>query len=271
VGRSLPIGGTGAIVRAFGRLLEELGADVRVDAEVAEIVLEGRRAVGVRLADGSVHRADAVICNADAAYTYQNLIPATRRNPLTSLRLRSMDYSNSLFVIYFGTNRRYLDSRLSHHNIMIGPDYRRQLRTIFGAKRVAEHLSLYLHMPTRTDPSIAPPGCESFYVLALVPNLDGDVDWATLAKPFRDRVMQHLEDRYLPDLQAHIVAEHHIDPRHFLSDPEQLQRCGVRGQTDPRAVGLVASPHPLERVRRPLLRRRQHPSGRGRARGGSVR
>jgi len=212
-----PTGGTGAIVRGFGRLLEELGADIRVDSEVAEILVEGRRAVGVRLADGSTHRADAVICNADAAFTYQNLIPAARRNPLTSLRLRTMDYSNSLFVIYFGTDRRYLDSRLAHHNIMIGPDYRRQLRTLFGAKRVPEHLSLYLHMPTRTDPTIAPPGCESFYVLALVPNLDGDADWATLAKPFRDRVMQHLEDHYLPDLQAHVVAEHHIDPRHFLT------------------------------------------------------
>jgi len=211
-----PTGGTGSIVRAFGRLLEELGADIRVGVEVEEILIEGRRAVGVRLGDGSEHRADVVVCNADAAFTYQHLIPAAKRRPLTSLRLKAMAYSNSLFVIYFGTKRRYLDSPLAHHNIMIGPDYRRQLRAIFGGRGMPEHLSLYLHMPSRTDPTIAPPGCESFYVLALVPNLAADADWETLATPFRDRVMQYLEDRYLPDLRANIVAERHIDPRHFL-------------------------------------------------------
>ncbi len=212
-----PTGGTGAIVQGFGRLLEELGADVRVGTEVSEVLLEGRRAVGVRLADGSEHRADTVVCNADAAWAYQHLIPAARRHPVLATRLKTMAYSNSLFVIYFGTKRRYLDSPLAHHNIIMGADYRRQLRAIFGARHLPEELSLYVHMPSRTDPTIAPPGCESFYVLALVPNLDAQVDWATQAEPLRDRIMQFLEDRYLPDLQANLLAEHRIDPRHFAT------------------------------------------------------
>jgi phytoene desaturase len=212
-----PTGGTGAIVRGFERLLGELGADVHLGTEVSEILLEGRRAVGVRLSDGSEHRADTVVCNADAAWAYQHLIPAARRRPTTTARLRTMAYSNSLFVIYFGTRRRYLDSRLAHHNIIIGPEYRRQLRDIFGARGLPEHLSLYLHMPTRTDETIAPSGCESFYVLALVPNLDAGVDWATRAQPLRDRIVRYLEERYLPDLEANIVVEHRIDPRHFAT------------------------------------------------------
>lgn len=209
------IGGTGAIVNAFGRLLEELGADIHLSSEVTEIIIQNGRASGVRLADGTTHLADIVISNGDAAFTYQNLIPAAQRNPITTIRYKTMDYSNSLFVIYFGTKRRYLDSKLAHHNIILGRDYKRQLSTIFGAKRIPEELSLYLHMPTITDTSIAPEGCESFYVLGLVPNLDADIDWATYSMTFRNRVMQFLEDNFLPDLQANIIAEHYIDPLHF--------------------------------------------------------
>lgn len=211
------IGGTGAIVRGFGRLLEELGTQICLNSEVTEIIIQNGRAAGVRLKDGSTHYADEIICNGDAAFTYQNLIPANQRNFIASTRYKTMNYSNSLFVIYFGTKRRYLDSKLAHHNIIIGKDYRRQLKTIFGAKRIPEELSLYLHMPSLTDPTIAPEGCESFYVLALVPNLDADIDWESYSKPFRDRVMQFLEDHYLPDLQANIIAEHYINPLHFQS------------------------------------------------------
>jgi phytoene desaturase len=126
-----------------------------------------------------------------------------------------MKYSMSLFVIYFGTKRRYNNVGLAHHNIILGDRYRGLLNEIFNDKRVAEDFSLYLHMPTITDPSIAPPGHENFYVLSPVPHLGSGTDWSRAAKPYRDAIMQFLEDNYLPDLQANIVAEHHIDPLHF--------------------------------------------------------
>jgi phytoene desaturase len=130
-------------------------------------------------------------------------------------RVQSLKYSMSLFVIYFGTKKQYRDGRLAHHNIILGERYRELLQDIFKYKHVAEDFSLYLHMPTLTDPSIAPEGHESFYVLSPVPHLDGDVDWTEHAQPYRDAIMQFLEDNYLPDLQANIVAEHRIDPLHF--------------------------------------------------------
>jgi phytoene desaturase len=118
-------------------------------------------------------------------------------------------------VIYFGTRRRYLDSSLAHHNIILGPRYKGLLDDIFGRKDLAEDFSLYLHMPTITDPSLAPPEHEAFYVLSPVPHLGSGIDWNKMARPYRDRIMEFLEQNYLPDLRANIVAEHYIDPLHF--------------------------------------------------------
>ena len=209
------LGGTGAIVDALVRLIEELGGKLHLNSEVKEILVEGGRAVGVRLADGSEHRADHVISNAEAAYTYTQLIPAEHRRRNSDARYRRTQYSMSLFVIYFGTKRRYLDSGLAHHNIILGQRYKGLLDDIFRRKILADDFSLYLHMPTITDPSLAPDGCEAFYVLSPVPHLGADVDWTQAAKPYRDSIMQFLEDNYLPDLQENIVAEHYIDPLHF--------------------------------------------------------
>jgi phytoene desaturase len=211
------MGGTGALVNALVRLIEELGGRFHYNAEVAEITVKDRRAAGILMADGTAHTADHVISNADVAWTYLNMIPAKARGLRNSdFRYKKMTrYSMSLFVIYFGTRRRYNDSKLAHHNIILGERYRELLRDIFHKKTLAADFSLYLHMPTLTDPAIAPEGHESFYVLSPVPHLGADIDWERAAKPYRDRIMQFLEENYLPDLQANLVAEHHIDPRHF--------------------------------------------------------
>jgi phytoene desaturase len=124
----------------------------------------------------------------------------------------------SLFVIYFGTKRRYLDSGLAHHNIILSERYKGLLEDIFDRKTLAQDFSLYLHMPTLTDSSIAPEGCEGFYVLSPVPHLGSGTDWTKAAKPYRDAIMHFLEENYLPDLQANIIAEHTIDPLHFQND-----------------------------------------------------
>lgn len=210
------MGGTGAIVQAFGRLLAELGVKVHMDTEVQEIVVHGNRVSGVRLGDGAFVKADAVVSNADVAWTYLNMIPAQHRRKNSDRRIKNMKYSMSLFVIYFGTKRRYHnDGRLAHHNIILGERYKGLLRDIFDEKLLPPDFSLYLHMPTMTDPSMAPDGCEAFYVLSPVPHMDAGVDWTKQARPYRDVIMQFLEDNYLPDLQANIIAEHYIDPLHF--------------------------------------------------------
>lgn len=208
-------GGTGALVTALGRLFEELGGQIHLKAEVQEILADQRRVTGIRLADGSVHQADDVVSNADVAFTYRYLIPEQYRRKYSNRKLDRMKYSMSLFVIYFGTKRRYTDTGLTHHNIILGKRYKELLNDIFKRKILADDFSLYLHMPTITDSSIAPEGHENFYVLSPVPNLEAEVDWTQAAKPYRDSIMQFLEENYLPDLQENIVAEHCIDPLHF--------------------------------------------------------
>ncbi len=127
---------------------------------------------GVMLANGQHIAADLVVSNGDVHNTWADLVPQQVDRSLMTQRLDKMRYSMSLVVIYFGTNRTYRDdptNRLAHHNIILGPRYEELLRDIFDRKLLADDFSLYLHMPTLTDPSLAPPGGEAFYVLAPVP------------------------------------------------------------------------------------------------------
>ncbi|MCU0481837.1 MAG: phytoene desaturase family protein, partial [Anaerolineae bacterium] len=190
---------------------------ITLNADVDQITMDDatRKATGVRLTDGTVHKADIVVSNADVAYTYMNMIPPQYRKKNTNRRMKNLKYSMSLFVIYFGTKRQYREQGLAHHNIILGDRYKELLRDIFKMKTIADDFSLYLHMPTLTDPSLAPEGGESFYVLSPVPHLGSGTDWTKKAKEYRDAIMQFLEDEYLPDLQANIIAEHYIDPLHF--------------------------------------------------------
>lgn len=209
------MGGTGSIVNGLCRLIEEQEGTIHLSAEVDKILVEDGTARGIRLKNGSVHKADHVVSNADVAFTYRNMIPEPKRPTYTDKKIERFDYSMSLFVIYFGTKRRYLDSQLAHHSIILGERYKGLLEDIFHEKKLADDFSLYLHMPTITDPSLAPEGCEAFYVLSPVPHLGGNTDWKTKAPQYKDAILQFLEKNYLPDLRENIIAEHYIDPLHF--------------------------------------------------------
>lgn len=208
-------GGTGALVRALVRLIEELGGRVRLGCRVDEILVAGAppRARGVRLVTGERVEADVVVSNADVASTYLRLLPPPVRRVNRNRRYERMRYSMSVFVLYFGTDRRYDD--VGHHEILMGPRYRGLLDDVFHRRVLADDCSLYLHRPTATDPALAPPGCDAWYALSPVPHLGGNVDWARVAPGYRDRIVRRLESRRLPGLSRHIVTERWVDPRHF--------------------------------------------------------
>lgn len=208
------MGGTGALVKALVKLFKDLGGSIRYNTEVAEILVNADGAAsGVRLADDTVMPAGAVVCNGDISQAYLSLIPSRYRTVNTDRHITKMDHSMSLFVIYFGTTRKY--ENIAHHEILMGPRYKELVEDIFTRKILADDFSLYLHRPTATDPSLAPEGCDSWYVLSPVPHLGADVDWTTMAPRYRDAIMQYLEERYMPDLRKHVVAESYIDPLHF--------------------------------------------------------
>lgn len=207
------MGGTHQLVTGLVRLIESQGSVLRLNSEVSEILVNGRRASGVRLASGEVIPADIVVSNADAAWTYRMLLPESKRSRWTDRKLDRARYSMSLFVWYFGTNRRYED--VPHHTIMLGPRYRELLADIFENKVLAEDFSLYLHRPTATDPSLAPPGCDAFYVLSPVPHLDADIDWSKQTEAYRARIERHLARTMLPELGKHVVSSRCMTPVDF--------------------------------------------------------
>lgn len=212
------MGGTGSIVNGLVKLFNELGGKIHYNAEVKEIKIKNNRVEGVILNDGSLIQSDAVVSNADVPFTYMSMIDKAHRRRYTDSKIKKMRYSMSLFVIYFGTKKRYNDTQLKHHNIILGPRYKELLEDIFKNKHLAEDFSLYLHMPTATDSSLAPQGHEAFYVLSPVPHLESGIDWEVAAKPYRDRIMKFLEENFLPGLEENIVAEHYIDPLYFQNE-----------------------------------------------------
>jgi phytoene desaturase len=207
------MGGTTSIVSGLTRLLAEVGVDVRLNAPVERIEVTHGRIKGVLLENGSFIESDLVVSNADPATVYTKLIDAAARRKHTDASVARKRYSMSLFVGYFGTNKTYPD--LAHHSILLGPRYRELLTDVFDRKTLAEDFSLYLHAPTRTDPSLAPPGGESFYVLSPVPNQQSGIDWSVEGPRYMDRILDALDAEHLPGLRENLVTQFHVDPRYF--------------------------------------------------------
>jgi phytoene desaturase len=211
-----PMGGTGSLVRGLVGLVEGQGNEVRLGTEVTRIDVEHGRARGVTLADGTRIPADIVVSNADSAFTYKHLLPAEHRRRWTDAKLDRARYSMSLFVWYFGTDRRYED--VAHHTILLGPRYKGLLDDIFHKQHLAEDFSLYLHRPTATDPSLAPPDHDAFYVLSPVPHLDSSVDWTEEREGYRRKLEAFLAQTLMPDLPRHVVSSHVLDPLGFRDE-----------------------------------------------------
>ncbi|MET0675736.1 MAG: phytoene desaturase family protein, partial [Bradyrhizobium sp.] len=207
------MGGTGRLVAGLVDLIEGQGGAVRCSTEVKQIMVEQGTACGVRLSDGEIVRADIVVSNADSAWTYRYLLPDIKRKRWTDRRIDRARYSMSLFVWYFGTRRRYDD--VAHHTMLLGPRYRGLLEDIFEHKVLAEDFSLYLHRPTATDPSLAPEGCDAFYVLSPVPHLQSGVDWSVRAELYRRRIEQRLSETILPGLADEVVTSRLLTPQDF--------------------------------------------------------
>jgi len=207
------IGGTNAVVRGIVDLIEGQGGRVVYNAEVSRIETRDGRVSGVTLASGQSLEADVVVSNADAAWTYSRLLGDVPRGRWTDDKLAKASYSMSLFVWYFGTNRRFDD--VYHHTMILGPRYRELLTDIFRNLTLAEDFSLYLHRPTASDPSLAPAGCDAFYVLAPVPHLGSGTDWPTIAEDYRRKIEARLESTVMPGLKNAIVTSRVMTPQDF--------------------------------------------------------
>jgi phytoene desaturase len=207
------MGGTGQLVRGLVNLIRGQNGIVQCNQEVKQILVDKGAATGVRLASGEEIKASVVVSNADSAWTYRHLLPASARRRWTDRRIDKARYSMGLFVWYFGTRRQYPE--VVHHTLLLGPRYRELLEDIFEHKILAPDFSLYLHRPTATDPSLAPAGCDTFYVLSPVPNLASGTKWAEQALAYRKAIASELSRTVLPDLEAQIVTSRILTPQDF--------------------------------------------------------
>ncbi|GIV58361.1 MAG: phytoene dehydrogenase [Rhodothermaceae bacterium] len=205
-------GGMYEVVKAFERLFREQGGVVHTGTEVSEIRVEGGRATGV-MAGGTFFPADLVVSNADVAHTYRHLIAPEHRRKWTDRRVEKMDYTMSCFLLYLGVRKKY--PQLEHHTLILTKRYKELLRDIFDRKVLPDDFSMYLHAPTKTDPSMAPEGGESLYVLVPVANLASGIDWRQEAGPFADRVLDFLEAWGLEGLRAHTEVMRIFTPEDF--------------------------------------------------------
>jgi len=210
------MGGTGSITRALGGLMVRQGVDIQLGQTVQSLTVEQGVVTGAVMEDGRVLNADLVVSNADPAHLYGKMIKPSAQHVATRMKLGAAAYSMGLFVLYFGTTRTYPE--VAHHTIWMGQRYRELLADIFNQKTLSEDFSLYLHRPTATDPSFAPPGCDSFYVLCPVPNLLGKQDWTKSGPALRDRIVAALGRTILPGLETTITAEFFMTPKDFETD-----------------------------------------------------
>jgi phytoene desaturase len=301
-GVQFAMGGTGALVAALGRLMEEVGIEVALNQEVKRIhIFDPKRPdpqvfdlkgivaaqdqpfggyypsasydgsaclFGVATGEGRTHRytcADVVVCNADAPHAYMHLIDPKYRHGLAARRLEmpaechpertregsasddrektireyaqddskgkrppsfgGLKYSMGLFVLYFGTRKLYPD--IAHHTIVLGKSYKELIYRLFDKFELeTEDLSVYLHRPTCTDPSMAPAGCESFYCLVPVPNLQSGIDYEKMGPVLRDATVKYLERTCLPGLSECICEDFYVTPNHFEKNLNTLHGSG---------------------------------------------
>ena len=209
-------GGTGALVRGMAKLFEDLGGTIRLKAPVERVVTENGLARAV-IVDGERHDFDSVACNADVVHLYDLLLRDAPQSQRTAQALKKKRFSMSLFVIYFGLKGERPD--LKHHMVLFGPRYRELVNEIFKSSQLPDDFSLYLHCPSVTDSTMAPPGHSAYYVLSPVPHLGkAAIDWDVEAPRYRDRILDYLDARYIPGLRRDMVTCRTFSPFDFRNE-----------------------------------------------------
>jgi phytoene desaturase len=213
-----PLGGTVSITRAYRRLAQELGVEIRTSTPVSRIVVasredrgreDGLAVVGVALEDGSIEQAAAVVCNVDATRAYHDLLPPEVATPRRVGRLARGPFSCSGFVLLLGVEGQY--PQLAHHNILFSSDYRREFARIFRDRLPPQEPTVYVAITSKSDPSHAPPGCENWYVMVNVPPLGPGWDWEQEARGYREVVLARLASFGL-DVRGRVRAERMLTP-----------------------------------------------------------
>jgi phytoene desaturase len=217
------MGGTGALVRGLQKLMLEEGIDIKLNTRVKDLVIKDNKVTQVVTDDGPF-ACDKMVSNIDPKFLYRKLVPQQNQTFSAKVKTKHAKLSMGLYVMHFGTTKQYSD--VVHHTIWLGKRYESLLIDIFDKKELADDFSLYLHRPTATDPSMAPLGCDSFYVLAPVPNNQSGIDWLPKQEEYGDKIIEALERTIMPDLSKHIVHRFAKTPSDFEQDFSSVEGSG---------------------------------------------
>ncbi len=219
------MGGTGNVVKALEKLMNEENIRIIKNAEVTEILTENKLVKAVKINNSEIINCDYIICNSDPPHVYKNLIKSKKNySYFFKQKINRMDYSMGLFVYYFGSKKKYDD--VAHHTICFGKSYEKHLNKIFEKKILSEDISYYLHRPSATDPSMAPNGQDSFYVLVPVPNNLSKINWSKEGDKFKNLVLSKMDKSVLPGIKENVVSDFYLTPDYFEKDLATLHGSG---------------------------------------------
>ena len=219
------MGGTGNVVKALEKLMEEENIKIIKNAEVTEILTENKDVKAIKINNSEIINCDYIICNSDPPNVYKNLIKSKDNyNFLFKKKMKRMDYSMGLFVYYFGSKKKYED--VAHHTIYFGKSYEKHLDKIFEKKVLSTDISYYLHRPSATDPNMAPEGQDAFYVLVPVPNNLSKINWENEGDKFKKLVLDKMDKSVLPGIKENVVSDFYLTPDYFEKDLATLHGSG---------------------------------------------
>ena len=217
------MGGTGKIVSELKNLMIESGIEIKTKTEVKEFIIENDKISQIITNKETMTDFDLVVCNADPPMVYSKLLKNYNlKRPFK--KEKNLLYSMGLFVLFFGTKKKYDD--VAHHTIWMTERFKSLLNDIFKNKILSEDFSLYIHRPTATDKSFAPDGCDSFYVLCPVPNLQGKVNWSEESENLKNRIVSELSKTIMPNLEDTITDVFWMNPNDFKNDYNSMHGAG---------------------------------------------
>ncbi len=217
------MGGTGKIVSELKKLMIENGVKIKINTEVKEFILEKNKISKIITNNEEIKNFDLVVCNADPPMVYSKLLNKYNlKRPFK--KEKNLLYSMGLFVLFFGTTKKYND--VAHHTIWMTERFKSLLSDIFKKKKLSDDFSLYIHRPTATDISFAPEGCDSFYVLCPVPNLQGKINWENESESLKDRIIKELSKTIMPNLEDTITDVFWMNPNDFKNDYNSMHGSG---------------------------------------------
>jgi len=218
------MGGTGKLVEELTKLLERKGVTIKYNTDIKHAFELKGKIEKIECKDGSMFYADNFVFNGDPPTFYNEILKSNIRKRKKFLPEKFTSYSMGMFVLFFGTKKQY--PKIAHHSIWLGKRFKSLLKDIFDNKILSKDFSLYIHRPTATDESFAPKGCDSFYVLCPVPNLQGNVNWAIEGDKLKNRIVDALDNTILPDLKNYICDDFFMTPVDFKNNYRSTHGAG---------------------------------------------